>query len=146
MLTIYLFTIAVIAMILEVITMGFFFIWVSIGFIVAGILSLFTDNFAILIIISSIVAIASAFALRSKIMNKIKPKKDHKTSFESYLNKEAIVTKKIENTTESFGEIKINGVVWNARNIDSDNINKGEIVKIISLEGSHMIVKKLIKK
>lgn len=46
-------------------------------------------------------------------------------------------------TSNKWGEVKIDGVIWNATTIDSSPINKGNLVEVLAIEGSKLIVKKL---
>ncbi|NLP21527.1 MAG: NfeD family protein [Erysipelotrichaceae bacterium] len=46
-------------------------------------------------------------------------------------------------TSSKWGEVKIDGVIWNATTIDSSPINKGNLVEVLAIEGSKLIVKKL---
>ena len=45
----------------------------------------------------------------------------------------------------SVGELKINGVVWDCETEDGSIIEKGKVVKIISIKGNKLIVKEVIE-
>ena len=46
-------------------------------------------------------------------------------------------------TSDKWGEVKIDGVVWNVTTIDSSPIKEGSLVEILAIEGSKLIVKKI---
>ena len=53
-------------------------------------------------------------------------------------------TKLIKNITESeLGEVRINGVVWNATTLNNSSISKDTLVKIVAIDGSKLIVEKI---
>ena len=46
-------------------------------------------------------------------------------------------------TGETWGELKVNGVVWNASSVDGHPIGGGSLVEIVAIEGAKLLVKKL---
>ncbi|MCD7787735.1 MAG: NfeD family protein [Firmicutes bacterium] len=64
------------------------------------------------------------------------------TNADRVIGDTAIVTSKIIND-EGEGEVKINGQLWTARSSDGDEIEKGEKVSILRIEGVKLIVSKL---
>ena len=46
-------------------------------------------------------------------------------------------------TPESWGELKYNGVIWNAASIHHDTIDKGSLVEVVAIEGSKLLVKRI---
>lgn len=61
------------------------------------------------------------------------------TNADRMINEVGIVSKDI--TMESWGEVRIKGVVWSAVSIDSSEILVGNKVKIIAIEGAKLIVR-----
>lgn len=43
----------------------------------------------------------------------------------------------------AFGEIKVNGITWNAVSVDNTDIEKEALVKIIAIEGNKLLVRKI---
>ena len=46
-------------------------------------------------------------------------------------------------TGETWGELKVNGVVWNAISADGHPIVEGSLVEIVAIEGAKLLVKKI---
>ena len=46
-------------------------------------------------------------------------------------------------TGEAWGELKVNGVVWNAISVDGHPIVEGSLVEIVAIEGAKLLVKKI---
>lgn len=66
-----------------------------------------------------------------------------KTNSESLIGKEYIMQKRTD--FENVGEIKINGVVWSAIDIDRKTIEKDEKVRVLDISGNKLIVEKVQK-
>lgn len=138
--SIILFIAGVIFAIVEVLVSGLFFIWLAIGFFTAAFVSLFTDNPLIIAGSGIVVAIISAALLRKQFIKKYKTPDEVKTSFESLVGRTATVQDEITIDPQSFGRVKIDGVVWNARSEDEELISTGTFVEIKKVDGSHLIV------
>lgn len=48
-----------------------------------------------------------------------------------------------EITGENWGELKVNGVIWNAASTDGHAIEQGSLVEVIAIEGAKLLVKKI---
>ena len=46
-------------------------------------------------------------------------------------------------TPESWGELKYNGVIWNAASINNDSIAEGSLVEVVAIEGSKLLVRRI---
>ena len=129
-----------ICLIIESFTLGFFVFWFSIGALFALIVSLFTTN----IVIQSVVFIVSSTILllltKPLIKNFVKTPKTKPTNVYSIIGKEGIVLESIDNLN-STGKVKVNGELWSA-NSDS-NIEKGETIKVLSVNGVKLKVEKV---
>ena len=129
-----------ICLIIESFTLGFFVFWFSIGALFALIVSLFTTN----IVIQSVVFIVSSTILllltKPLIKNFVKTPKTKPTNVYSIIGKEGIVLESIDNLN-STGKVKVNGELWSA-NSDS-NIEKGETIKVLSINGVKLKVEKV---
>ena len=129
-----------ICLIIESFTLGFFVFWFSIGALFALIVSLFTTN----IIIQSVVFIVSSTILllltKPLIKKIVKTPKTKSTNVYSIIGKEGIVLESIDNLN-STGKVKVNGELWSA-NSDS-NIEKGETIKVLSVNGVKLKVEKV---
>ena len=73
-------------------------------------------------------------------VKKITSREPEKTNVDAQIGKTTIVTKKIDNISET-GEVKLNGVTWSARSINGDCIDEGSTVIVEKVEGVKLIVK-----
>lgn len=67
--------------------------------------------------------------------------KHERTNADRLVGMAAVVTEKICNT-HSMGAVIVSGVTWTARSKDDSEINEGEKVTIVKIEGSKLIVTK----
>lgn len=74
----------------------------------------------------------------TKKLTKQEPRKIH---IDEIIGQIATVIETIDNK-QGKGLVKINGDLWRAYSKDEQVINEGEKVKIIKVEGSHVIVEK----
>ena len=128
-------------LILEMFTLGFLVFWLSIGSLVAMLVSFVIDN----IIIQTTVFVFSSGILifaTKPFVKKFTEKDNTKTNVYSLVGKKAIVIEDINWTTGS-GQIKVNGEVWSAKTKEQVNIEKGIEVEIESIEGVKAFVKPL---
>lgn len=128
-------------LILEIFTMGFLVFWLSIGCLLAMLISFVTDS----IIIQTTVFVLSSGLLifaTKPLVKKFAEKDNAKTNVYSLAGKKAIVTEDIDWATGS-GQIKLDGQVWSAKTKEQVNIPKGTEVEIESIEGVKAFVKPL---
>lgn len=129
-----------ICLIIESFTLGFFVFWFSIGAIFALITSLFTTN---IIIQSTVFVITSTILLlltKPLIKKFAKTPKTKQTNIYSIIGKEGIVLENID-TLNGTGKVKVNGELWSA--ISDGNIEKGEKIKVLSVNGVKLKVEKI---
>ena len=130
-------------LILEIFTMGFLVFWLSIGCLLAMLISFVTDS----IIIQTTVFVLSSGLLifaTKPLVKKFAEKDNTKTNVYSLAGKKAIVIEDIDWTTGS-GQIKFDGQVWSAKTKEQINLPKGTEVEIESIEGVKAFVKPLNK-
>ncbi|MBQ2836147.1 MAG: NfeD family protein [Clostridia bacterium] len=128
-------------LILEIFTMGFLVFWLSIGSLLAMLVSFITDN---IIIQTTIFVVSSGLLIfaTKPLVKKFTQKDTTKTNVYSLVGKKAIVTEDIDWATGS-GQIKFEGQVWSARTAEQVNIEKGTEVEIEKIEGVKAFVKPL---
>ena len=128
-------------LVLEIFTMGFLVFWLSIGCLLAALVSLITDS----IIIQTAVFVFSSGLLifaTKPLVKKFAEKDNAKTNVYSLAGKKAIVTEDIDWATGT-GQIKFEGQVWSAKTEEQVNIAKGTEVEIVNIEGVKAFVKPL---
>ena len=122
----------------EVLTSGFLIFWLSLGSLIAMVVSFFTDNIIIqttVFLISSVILILATKPLVKKFANI----DTVKTNAFSIIGKKGIVTKDIS-SINSTGQVKVDGEIWSAISKDDIDILKGTEVEITNIKGVKVIV------
>ena len=133
--------ILIVSIIVEVATasalISMWFVAGSIGAIIASLLNIsFIWQIIIFFIISGVFLIVfRPMAMENARGNFVATNADRAIGRQTELLKEI--------TNDSWGQVKIDGVIWNATTIDSTPIKSNEIVEILAIEGSKLIVKKI---
>ena len=132
--------IGVVFMILEMITPAFFYMWFGIAAFITAVSAIWMDFIwqLSIFVVSSAVLLALTRPLARKISRVEPPKKIH---IEDIVGKEGIVVEDIDNSRGK-GLVKVDGDMWRAISEGEDIIEKGEKVKILKVEGAHLVVKK----
>ena len=128
-------------LVLEIFTMGFLVFWLSIGCLLAMLISFITDS---IIVQTTVFVISSGLLIfaTKPLIKKFSSKDTTKTNVYSLAGKKAIVIEDIDWATGS-GQIKFEGQVWSAKTEEQVNIEKGTEVEIIKIEGVKAFVKPL---
>ena len=92
------------------------------------------------ILIFAIVS-AVALAVTRPLVKKFTNGRRMPTNADRFIGEKAVVTEKIENDL-SKGAVKIGGLEWTARSVDSETAEVGEQVTVEAIEGAKLIVKK----
>jgi membrane protein implicated in regulation of membrane protease activity len=134
---------ALVLIICEVLTSSvFFFVCIAIGSIFAGFIAYyFASMLWLQISVFILISILSLYTVRPIFKRMISKTKTTKSNIDALIEAEAVVREEI--TSIKAGSVKIFGEVWRAKS-DTD-IKIGEIVKIKSVEGTSLIVKKIEK-
>lgn len=132
--------ILVLAVIVEAITIDLVSIWFGIGAIAALIANTCqlsqTIQIVLFIIVSTICIIISRPLAKKYLRgNTIR------TNYDRVIGKHSLVTKQI--TADRKGEVKVMGTLWMATSLDNETIEVGEYAEVVSIEGAHVIVKKI---
>lgn len=123
----------------ELLTVDLVSIWFVIGSLVALLLSFITDSLLIQTFSFLIVSIITLI-LTKPFVKKFKAFKVTPTNYDRVIGQVGDVTKKIERN--KYGEVKIFGNVWTAYSSDGSEIDAGEKVVALRIEGVKLIVKK----
>lgn len=92
------------------------------------------------ILIFAIVS-AVALAVTRPLVKKFTNGRRMPTNADRFIGEKAVVTQKIENDL-SKGAVKIGGLEWTARSVDSETAEVGEQVTVEAIEGAKLIVRK----
>ena len=129
-------------LILEGISVQLTSVWFAFGSIVAMFLAIFhVKSVSVQIIVFLAVSLVTLIATRP-LTKKILSKKKQPTNADRNIGQIAVVTEEIENLKDK-GAVKVNGVVWTAKNTADDLIPAGEKVRILRIEGVKLIVEKI---
>lgn len=128
--------VAVVAILIDVATSSFIFMWFSLGALVAIILSFFGVSMAwqfIVFLVTGIILIAIGYPWAKK---KFKVEKNHTLTMEqTYIGR---VMEANEDIIEK-SKIKVDGIYWTAYN-KGNKITKGNEFVIAGIEGNKLIV------
>ena len=138
----YIWLIVIIVMsILEACTAQLVSIWFVIGAVVSLIVSIFSTSVTLQIIVFIAVTLLMLFLTRPFVKKLFSFKKED-TNSGRYIGKTGIVVKTINNEIGE-GQVNIFGSIWTARSVDDSIIAEGENVKVESIQGVKVLVKKL---
>ena len=124
--------------IIEIATVGFLIFWLGIGAIFAMITSFFTEDIIIQTTIFLITSVIFIFATRP-LVNKFLQTKTVSTNVFSIIGKHGVVVNEL-NSVEGKGQVKINGEIWSAEELNGKTIEKGTKVVVVKIEGVKAIV------
>lgn len=134
----------IVLVVFEAATMGLFTIWFAGGALVAFLVSLFVDMWAVQMIIFLIVSFLLLYFTRPVAMRKFNSKR-LKTNVEDIAGREAKVTEIIDNYNGT-GTAMLNGLEWSARSAeDAVVIPVGERVMVKEVRGVKLIVSPMEK-
>lgn len=128
---------AIVLGLIEAFTVNLVSIWFVISSILAMVVSMFTDNLYIQIGVFVFIGIL-LMPLSKKIYNKIK-KNNVSTNIDRIIGMTGVVTENINKDT--IGEVKVDGKRWSA--YSNDNINKGEVVKVVKINSVKLYVERI---
>lgn len=133
--------IAGVCLVIEIATVGFLVFWFAIAALITAILSLFIKSIIAQTAIFVVLSAALIFLTRP-LAKKLNNKDKTVTNANSIIGKEAVVTKEINSSSSnSIGQIKINGDVWSAICTSSSTpILVGSKVTILKIEGVKVVV------
>ena len=130
----------IIAVVVEVLTMGLTTIWFAGGALAAIVATLLHAPIAVQVILFFIVSLLLLFFTRPvavKYFNKDRVK----TNVESLIGRQAIVISEINNI-QGVGQVTVSGQQWSARSMDNSIIiPAGAVVNVMSINGVKLIVK-----
>ncbi|MDK2885669.1 MAG: hypothetical protein PWP54_227 [Thermosipho sp. (in: thermotogales)] len=128
-------------MVLEIVTPTFFIFWFGVGGLAAALVAYFVGN-TIWELITFIVVSGFLVLLTRPLVNKMTGEQPRQINVDEIIGKRALVLEEIDNKSGK-GIVKINGDTWRAYSVDDEvKIKKGEYVKILKVEGAHLVVEK----
>lgn len=132
--------ISLVALIIDIFTSSFLFVWFAIGGIVALILALLHVSFFVQIVVFVILSVILLSIGYPMIKKSIKNNIPVISSMEEdYIGKEFVSKEAIEDKAT----IKVEGLYWSVINA-GEKIEVGEKITIIGIQGNKFIIKKLL--
>lgn len=130
--------ISVAALVIDIATSAFLFVWFTVGGIAAIVALIFGTTMAVQVI-AFIAVSAVSMALGYPLMKRTLKNTVKKTSTmeEGYIGREITVDEDVIETAK----VKVDGIYWTIKNI-GDPIKKNDRVKITGLEGNKLLVMK----
>ena len=122
----------------EIFTTGFLVFWFGLSALVAMIVSFFVQDLVIQTTIFLIISVVLIFATRP-FVNKFLKTESVNTNVFSNIGKHGIVTKEL-NSIEGTGQIKVNGEIWSAEELNGNVIPVNSEVTIVKISGVKAIV------
>ena len=125
---------------IEAATVQLVTVWFAVGG-VAGLIAYAAGLEIWLQILIFAIVSAVALAVTRPIVKKFTNGRRMPTNADRFIGEKAVVTEKIENDL-SKGAVKIGGLEWTARSVDSETAEVGEQVTVEAIEGAKLIVRK----
>ena len=121
-------------------------VWFAVATLILGIVTAFFPSLGVVwqVVIFVVLSMVLVLATRSFVKKIMKRNKNRETNLELVLNHTAVVVEEICNDLEK-GAVKINGLIWNARSEDGEDIKKDELVTVKEIRGNKAIVAKYEK-
>lgn len=134
--------ISIVALVIDISTSSFLFIWFTLGGLGAIIASLLGFSSSIQVIVFLVISILLILTAYPIVKNKARVSiKGIASREQRYIGREILLDKDLDKETQ----LKIEGIYWNVEN-EGEIIRKGEKATIIELRGNKLIVKKLNSK
>jgi len=134
-------TFSVAFIIAEIFTAGFFMLWLGVGAAIAALLAYFGFSSSWQWGVFAIISLA-LFALSRKFAEKITKEQPPGVGANRLIGKKGAVLEGIDNKKNT-GRVRIDKDEWRADGETKEILAVGERVEVTSVEGTHLIVKKL---
>lgn len=132
----------VILSVAEILTPTFFIFWFGLGAFAAAIVAVWGGT--IVQIATFVVSSAVLVILSRPIAKKLAGEPSRKIHVDDIVGKEAMVYETIDNL-KGRGVVKVNGDLWRAVSSKDEVIERGEKVRIIKVEGAHVVVERVVE-
>ena len=127
----------------EILTAGFFLIFLSIGAAAAGVLALldvgYAGQFIVFIVVSGIL-----FVFGRRFADRVTEKQPPGIGADRFVDQEGIVLEKIDNATNA-GSVRIGQDEWRAISETGDILPEGTRIKGTQIDGTRAVVKTIEK-
>jgi len=130
-------------LICEILTAGFFLIFLSVGAAAAGILALldvgYAGQFIVFIVVSGIL-----FVFGRRFADRVTEKQPPGIGADRFVDQDGIVLEKIDNTTNT-GSVRVGQDEWRAISETGDILPEGTPIRVTQIDGTRAVVKTIEK-
>jgi len=130
---------AALFIIAEIFTMGFFILWFGIGAAVAGILAILGFSagwqWGSFVVVSGVL-----FGATRRLAERLTKKQPPGVGADRFIGKVGVVLEDIDNINNT-GRVRIDKDAWRADGDSDEIIPTGKRVKVVSLDGTHLVVR-----
>ncbi len=134
----------IVTVILEALSLNLTAIWFAVGALAALFVRMAGGNFVLQLVIFVILSALSMILLRPFAKKVLKVNQRESTNADRILGQTAVVTVPVDNLHGS-GQIKIGGQIWSATSETGEYLAEGASVKIVSITGVKVSVRKIGK-
>lgn len=129
-------------LVFEAVTVQLVSVWLALGSLLSLIVAIFFPEVPLWVqlLIFLVASVVSLLATRPAIKKLVKSKPE--TNAQLDVGKTVVVTETINNEL-SQGRAKLNGSYWTALSVNGDIIEEGATAKIVSIDGSKLIVERI---
>lgn len=131
--------IGVICLIIEIFDPAVFFVSFGIGGLVVSPISTLGVDIWIQVLIFGVVSFI-VFLFMRKVYERLLKKNNVETNVYALIGKTGLIISSIPQ--DGRGEVKVGGEIWSAISEENLEINNGDKVKVLSIDGNKLIVKK----
>ena len=132
---------AALFIIAEIFTMGFFILWFGIGAAVAGVLAILGLNagwqWGSFVVVSGVL-----FAATRRLAERLTKKQPPGVGADRFIGKMGVVLESVDNIKNT-GRVRIDKDRWRADSDSDEVIPVGKRVKVVGLDGTHLVVQTL---
>lgn len=132
---------AVVLGVIEGMTVALVSVWMAVGAFVAAVAAYFGAAVSVQVLVFASVSVL-LLAVTAPLGKKMRVGKKAVTNADRLIGAVGVVLERID-VIEKRGTVKVMGQVWSASATDSADIDIGEKVIVETIEGVHLVVKKL---
>lgn len=134
----------IVAIVVEVLTLGLTSIWFAGGALVAILATALHANIVVQVVLFFLASLLLLYFTRP-IAVKYFNKDRVRTNVESMIGRQAIVISEIDNL-QGIGQVTVGGQEWSARNCEeSKPLPVGAVVEVVAISGVKLIVKEIVQ-
>jgi len=123
----------------EILTAGFFLIFLSVGAAAAGVLAMLdvssVGQFIVFIVVSGIL-----FVFGRRFADRVTEKQPAGIGADRFIDQEGVVLEKIDNSSNT-GSVRVGQDEWRAVSETGDILQKGARIKVTQIDGTRAVVK-----